>query len=289
MVFITFTFEAPAINFNSPRMSVEIAEYKPRQPLDSFVEFYWTGEFNTTYEPRLSQLVVPNGYVELIIHLSDQHCDLQTGSNWGQSPNYTIIGLYTRPYEVQFRSHVRTFGIRFKPEGVYNLFGVPASIFSERFEDMELVLGSHFRDYCSRLRETGNIHQKLNLTRQYLLNQLQNHYPEKTYLNRAADLIRVENFTSKVDELSGKVYISRRQLEREFKEKIGLSPKQYIRIARLNAINRYLQSGREINLGSLSLEAGFADQAHLCREFKTFAGLPPAKFMESAERFIVNV
>jgi AraC-like DNA-binding protein len=270
-------------------MSVEITEYKPGQPLDSFVEFFWTGEFNTTYQPRLSQLVVPNGYVELIIHITDQHCDLQSGSNWGQSPDYTIIGLYTRPYEVQFRSYVRTFGIRFKPEGIYNIFGIPASLFTEQFKDMELVLGSHFRDYCSRLRESEDTSQKLALTHQYLLNQLQNHYPEKTYLNRAADLIRVENFTSKVDELPGKVYISRRQLEREFKEKIGLSPKQYIRLARLNAINRYLQSGREINLGSLSLEAGFADQAHLCREFKTFAGLPPAKFMESVERFIVNV
>ena len=270
-------------------MSVEITEYKPSPPLDSFVEFFWAGEFNTTYEPRLSQLVVPNGFVELVIHLTDHHCDLQTGSYWGQSPDYTIIGLYTRPYEVQFRSHVRTFGIRFKPEGVYNLFGIPASLFTERFEDMESVLGSHFRDYCSCLREMGDIAQKLNLTRQYLLNQLQKNYPEKTYLNRAADLIRVENFTSKVDELPGKVYISRRQLEREFKEKIGLTPKQYMRIARLNAINRYLQSGGDINLCSLSLEAGFADQSHLCREFKTFAGLPPAKFMESAEQFIVNV
>jgi len=270
-------------------MSVEITEYNPSPPLDSFVEFFWSGEFNTTYEPRLSQLVVPNGFVELVIHLSDHHCDLQSGSKWGQSPDFTIIGLYTRPYEVQFRSHVRTFGVRFKPEGVYNLFGISASLFSERFDDMESVLGSHFRNYCSRLRESGDIAQKLNLTHQYLLKQLQNHYPEKTYLNRAADLIRHDNFTSKVDELPGKVYISRRQLEREFKEKIGMTPKQYMRIARLNAINRYLQSGGEIHLGSLSLEAGFSDQAHLCREFKTFAGLPPAKFMESVERFIVNV
>jgi len=92
-----------------------------------------------------------------------------------------------------------------------------------------------------------------------------------------------------VEDLRGKVFISRRQLEREFREKIGLTPKQYMRIARLNAINRYLLSGSNLNLGSLSLEAGFADQAHLCREFKTFAGLPPAKFIESLEQFIVNV
>jgi len=37
------------------------------------------------------------------------------------------------------------------------------------------------------------------------------------------------------------------------------------------------------------VEAGFADQAHLCREFKTFTGIPPAKFKESIEQYIVNV
>lgn len=270
-------------------MSVKITEYKPSAPLNSFVEFYWEGNFNTTVEPKFSQLVIPNGSVELVIHLSDFHCDLQNGNSWGQSPDYTIIGLHTRPYEVRFRNHVHAFGIRFKPEGIYNLFGIPASQFLEQFEDMELVLGRHFRDFCSRLREACGISQKLEHTRRYLLAQLQNNHPETTYLNHAADLIRRANYTTKVDELPGKVYISRRQLEREFKRKVGVSPKQYMRIARLNAINRYLQTGTQISLSKLSLETGFADQAHLCREFKTFSGVSPVKFMESVEQFMVKV
>lgn len=274
---------------NDGTMSIKIIEYKPVPPLDSFVEFYWTGEFNTESKPLLSQHVIPNGYVELIIHLSDLHCDLHAGNHWGQSPDYTIIGLYTRPYEVRFRSYVQTFGIRFKPECIYNLFGIPAANFSRRFEDMELVLGSHFREYCLKLREANSLRLKLHLTHDYLIEQLKNHHPEKTYLNRAADLIRMSGNIVKVDDLPGKVYISRRQIERGFKKIIGMSPKQYMRIARLNEINRYLQSGSEINFSHLSLEAGYADQAHLCREFKTFAGVPPAKFKESIEQFILNI
>lgn len=269
-------------------MSVKITEYKLSPPLSSFVEFCWEGDFNTTSEPLLSQLVVPNGFVELIIHQSDSHCDLLAENSWRQSPDYTIIGLYTRPYEVQFRYHVNVFGIRFKPEGIYNMFGIPASLFSERFDDMESVLGSDFREFCSKLRDAKQISQKLMLTRNYLLKQLQKHYPEKTYINRAADLIRQPESIVKIEELPGKVYISLRQLEREFKLKVGVTPKQYMRIARINAINRYLQTNTEMNLGELSHETGFSDQAHLCREFKLFSGLPPAKFMESVENYIVN-
>jgi AraC-like DNA-binding protein len=270
-------------------MSVKLTEYNPEPPLSSFVEFYWKGDFNTSSEPVLSQLVVPNGYVELVIHLSDLHCDLLSARGWGQSPDYTIIGLYTRPYEVQFRSLVNVFGIRFKPEGIFNLFGVPASLFSERFEDMEAVLGCYFREYCSKLRETNDTGKQIILTRSYLLNQLQKNYPEQTYLNYAADMIRDLNSIERVDELPGKVYISRRQLEREFMYKIGVTPKQYMRIARLNAINRYLQANSNLSLGALSYEAGFSDQAHLTREFKSLVGVPPAKFRDEIEQYIINV
>ncbi len=270
-------------------MSVKLTEYNPDPPLSSFVEFYWKGDFNTASEPLLSQLVVPNGYVELVIHLSEFHCDLFSARGWGQSPDYTVIGLYTRPYEVQFRSLVHVFGIRFKPEGIFNLFGIPASSFSERFEDMEAVLGSYFCEYCSKLRETNDTGQQIALTRSYLLKQLQKNHPEQTYLNYAADIIREMNNIVRIEELPGKVYISRRQLEREFMQKIGVTPKQYLRIARLNAINRYLQANTNQSLGALSYETGFSDQAHLTREFKSLVGVPPAKFRDAIEQYIVNV
>lgn len=269
-------------------MAIQITAYKPSEFLQPFVEVFWEGDFNLEQEPELMQRVVPNGFVELIIHRSDDHCYLPDRNLWSPSPDYTIIGLYTRPYEVRFRNLVNIFGIRFKPEGIYNLFGIPASVFTESYEDMELVLGKRFRNYCSELRDVARTDRRLKLTERYLLGQLENNHPELTYVNRAAEMIRRSEGFEKIGELPEKVYVSLRQLEREFKQKIGTTPKRYMRIARLNEVHRKLEEQQELALTDVAFDCGYADQAHFIRDFKGIMGVKPTLFVKNRELFIVN-
>ncbi|MDR8390803.1 helix-turn-helix domain-containing protein [Aliifodinibius sp. S!AR15-10] len=269
-------------------MSVQIQEFSPGKDLRPYVEFFWEGQFNLSGTTTLYQKVVPNGFVELVIHPSDSHCHLPIGDGWSSSPDYTIIGLYTRPYEVQFPHYVNVFGIRFKPEGIYNLFGIPASVFSEKYEDMELVLGREFKEYCERLRETPHVGQRLKLTTNFLLKKLEQNSAEITYLNRAAEMIRRSEGFNKIDDLPDKVYISQRQLEREFNKKIGITPKRYMRIARLNEVHRKLEEEQELELTKIAFDCGYADQAHFIRDFKSFMGVNPTLFTKNRHQFIVN-
>lgn len=269
-------------------MSVTIIEYKPADYLQPFVQFFWEGNFNITLEPLLKQQVAPNGFVELIIHLTDDHCFLPAGNRWSRSPDYTIIGLYTRPYEVQFPCLVKTFGIRFKPEGIYNLFGIPASVFSENYEDMELVLGKEFSEYCSKLREASDTRHKLKITERYLLTQLKRNNRDLSYVNRAAEMIRRPNSLEKIDDLPGRVYISLRQLEREFKQKVGITPKQYHRITRLNDVYRRLEENQQVEFTKIAFDCGYADQAHFIRDFKSIMGVKPTIFIKEKQQYIVN-
>jgi len=269
-------------------MDIEIIEYRPSQQLQPYVELLWEGNFNIRKKPELTQKVVPNGFVELIIHNTDVHCHLTQENRWSFSPDYTIIGLYTQPYEVQFRNFVNVFGIRFKPEGIYNLFGIPASIFSERYEDMELVLGPAFREYCLALRESLSIEQRLRLTNHYLAEQLRKHHPEINYVNRAAELIRQAGRVYRIDKLPEMVYISLRQLEREFRDKVGTTPKRYLRIARINDVYRKLENGEKVDFTSLAFECGYSDQAHFIRDFKSFTGIKPSLYKKERNLFIVN-
>ena len=269
--------------------NIQIQEYRPSPLLSPFVDAYWQGDFNMRSEGLLSQRVVPNGHVDIIIHLTDLHCDLYHPNGWGQSPDYTIIGLYTRPYEVKFSRRVQVFSIRFKPEGVYNIFGVPASEFKEGFDDMSLVMGRRFRDYCDRLRETTGIRKMIALTEQYLLKSAARNSFNMGYVNRAAEIIRSTGGAVRIDELPRKVFISQRQLEREFKEKIGISPKRYLRLARLAEVHRQMGTGNVPDLSRITYHCGYADQAHFIRDFKSFTGEIPTAFLKQRERFLVNV
>ena len=171
-------------------MNTLIKEYMPCESLRPFVELFWEGSFNINATIQMSMQMIPTGCLELIIHLNDLHCDLENDNTWSQSPDYMIMGLFTQPYEVRFKNYVKVFAIRFKPEGIYNVFGVPASVLKERYEDMSMVLGSSFLDFSHRLKEEKNVFSMIQRTENYLLKNLLAKKIDVNYVNLAADLIR---------------------------------------------------------------------------------------------------
>ena len=270
-------------------MNVLIKEIDPLPELRPYVSCFWEGDFNLTRSPLLTQRVVPNGYVEIIIHTTPVHCSLFKGLDWSPSPDYAIVGLHTEPYVVKFNEQVRVFGLRLKPEGIFNLFGVPSSNFNSTYEDMESVLGADFGDLCNRLCEAPNWKTSVALTSDYLLRSLRKKSIDLNYVNRAAEIIRTRGGAIVMDELSDEVCISRRQLEREFSNKLGITPKHYMRLLRVNEVHRQLMLKNELNLLDVSYFCGYADQAHFIREFKSFTGYSPKIFLRKRHEFIVNV
>jgi AraC-like DNA-binding protein len=269
-------------------MSVLFNEYKPSEQLKPFVEFFWTGIFNTGASAFFEQRVIPNGYVELIIHLSDFHCELLQGKDYSPSPNFTIIGLFTKPYDVHFRKKVNVFGIRFKPEGVYNIFGIPAAEIGSDFADIKNITGRRFIEFTEQLKEAKTVADRIILAEKYLSQNLNRNRINLYYLNLAAEIIRHKKGMLSIEELSAAVFISTRQLEREFKQKLGISPKFYMRIARLNEVNRRIQKGYRFILSDLAYSSGYTDQAHFIKDFKYFTGESPSIFVREKDRFIIN-
>lgn len=64
-------------------------------------------------------------------------------------------------------------------------------------------------------------------------------------------------------------------MEREFRQRVGVSPKTLSRIARFQNLLRL--SGRDASRSwsDLAAASGYADQAHLVREFREFSGTTP--------------
>lgn len=267
-------------------MNVRFSEYRPSFALSPFVQAYYTGDFNLYSENNFVQSVVPNGCIEMIIHLTNDHCELVKSESWGKSPEFTLIGLQTKPYEVKFHDMVQIFGIRFNPEGIYNIFGVPPALFTATFEDSSDVLGVTFKDYCSRLRDAKSIQQKIRLTEDFLLKKMSEHTQDFDYVRLASETIRKHHGMLTLEKLIQQVPISPRQLQREFKRRFGITAKEYMRLSRLNAIQQYMQGSDMVNLTELSYDTGFADQSHFIREFRQLAGTNPRSFLKQRENFL---
>ena len=76
-----------------------------------------------------------------------------------------------------------------------------------------------------------------------------------------------------------------RRLERAFARAVGVSPKVLDRVLRLRRAIRALERGTP-GWSAIACEAGYADQAHLIREFRSLAGITPARW--AAERRAVG-
>jgi AraC-like DNA-binding protein len=269
-------------------MGVLINEFLPAIPLQPFIEKYRQGTFNTLSNAAFGQKVVPHGYLDLIIHLTDSHCDLVYHKEWRHSSDFTMIGLWTEPYRVRFRHKVDVFNIRIKPEGMFELFGIPAAEIANNQADVEEILGKSFIELCAKIREAKVINDKVQLADQYFLKRLESVETDRRYVQMAAALIRDNNFNISIDKLSDEVCISTRQLEREFKKKIGLSPKMYMRIARIKEVHRLLSENMPVNWPSITYSLGYSDQAHFIRDFKMLTGESPTVFLNEKDNFLVS-
>ena len=79
-----------------------------------------------------------------------------------------------------------------------------------------------------------------------------------------------------VNELSDYVGVNRSYLCRLFKEKLGVSPKQYIRSFRMNTAAKLLEE-TNLSIGQIALSAGYEDQLYFSTAFRDFFGHSPTE------------
>lgn len=269
-------------------MGVQMKGYEPAAALRPFVAQYWDGTFIGKPTAALEQKVFPSGYIELVLHLSDARCELKVNSAWNESAAFSLVGFWTAPFLLQFRDKVETFGIRFKPEAMYFIFGVPAAEFINCSANLEEIFDPSFTSFCLHIEELKTVEERIQLADAYLLKRLYKAENRQPYVQMAADLIRRRKGEISVESLSDEVCISTRQLEREFKNKLGMSPKTYMRIARLNMVLQLINQHPSISLAQLSYQGGYADQAHFIRDFKQITGELPSVYVSEQKSFKIS-
>ena len=68
-------------------------------------------------------------------------------------------------------------------------------------------------------------------------------------------------------------------MERLCLRTLGLRPKEFVRVSRLQAVLRRLIAKPQTTLADCAAEFGFADQTHMTREFSTLGHITPAAWL----------
>ena len=100
---------------------------------------------------------------------------------------------------------------------------------------------------------------------------------EAALVDRRIDVVARLAASTPVADLADRVGLSRRHLGRLAHEHLGFSPKAFGRIARFDRAVKLARARPGDAWGRLAAAAGYADQAHLTREFVAIGGIRPGE------------
>lgn len=227
----------------------------------------------------------------LIFHLADREGSQLLDHRSGKTlvtPPAGIMGPQTfRAVDALWRGRFRDFAVSFQPTGFYRLFGVPMIDLADRIYEASELMGTRVRLLHEQLYQCPTLNDMARTTEGFLLGWLA---AARQYhaVQAAATVILTRHGHVELDDLVHEAGLSQRQFERKFAEQIGMGPKHYCRVARLNYILRLKEARPDRTWTELSYEGGYFDQMHLVKDFKLLAGATPTEFSRLiAEGFTV--
>lgn len=251
-------------------------EHLPQPTLRQHVECIW---FVTVEEPlsnHASERVLPDGCLEWIFHLGASFERHLPDGSWEQQPRSFLVGQLTRHLLLQPVGWPSVMGVRFRPGGAYRLLPFPLIELTDQTihtADVWRQEGSAIEDAVFNAKTDS---ERVRLVEAFLLRQLSYVDPRPRFEATVAQIIESGGQT-RVDQLAERVGFSARQLEREFRVSIGLSPKSFARIIRFQNLLRIVGEGMLQEWADVALAVGYSDQPHMVREFRAFTGQTPTE------------
>lgn len=259
-------------------------EKQPSPHLAEYVKCFWSMEDSAPATLAAPEPVVPDGCLEIVFNLADRFHRFHAANDIETQPATIVAGQMRRSVLIKPTGRISLFGIRFQHAGAFPFFQFSLSELTDRIESIDSVWGASGKEIEGRIFEAGTFAERTAVVETIFTSQLTSNKKFDRSIIEAARLIVGKDGGVPIRRAAKSVGVSERQLEREFKQKIGVSPKLFSRIIRFQRLLKSLEGEGADGLLEKALEFGYYDQAHMAHEFKEFAGTSPAKFIDDAHR-----
>lgn len=239
-------------------------EYRPHPSLADYIKCLWVVERD--FQPLNGIIdILPDSYVEVIFNFGST-CQVNTGSFLWELPACYVVTMFDKPFRLHTTGVLKTIGIRFFPWGFKPLMKLDLNLAVPIY-----ILDDSWQSLSKRLQYVSNEEAFIVLQQHFMqtvitvqLHQVEALLTSQLLFNQRGEI--------KIDDLAQRCYLSRRQLERKFREIVGISPKMLARQIRFEHVRDHLCREPNNKLSVLAEEYGYADQAHLSRDFKGYSG-----------------
>jgi AraC-like DNA-binding protein len=190
-----------------------------------------------------------------------------------------ITGLFDTYKIFKNSTNIGSILVHFSATGARAFFDTPThELYNGSYSLEELIDKSCVREIEEKLSEANDDNQRISLVEQFFLSRLQNTEPDEMVLE-AVRVIKNARGNIRMLQLADELNISTSQMEKRFRAMVGASPKKFASIVRFNAVLNGYQKGKD--WCDLAFLAGYFDQAHFIKSFKSFTGLTPEQYFHN--------
>jgi AraC-like DNA-binding protein len=251
---------------------------RPCEPLRPFIAGY-TGYLQVGAAPGLHR-GLPSPYLTLIVALGDPisvvaHVDPREPA----ADYWTLIGgLHTSPALIAHPGRQAGIQVAVRPLGARALFGLPAGELAGRDIGADVLLGPTAHELSERVAQAQTWDERFAGVEAVLLRRLCPDALVRPEVDWAWRRLLDSGGRTSIAKLAADVGWSTRYLDRVMRVETGLSPKVAARVVRFDNARRRLAVGG-ISVAAVAAETGYHDQAHLARDFRSFAGCAPSVWL----------
>jgi AraC-like DNA-binding protein len=245
-------------------------------PTASRLQHHVTRVWETAGTGTAQDTILPQGTFEIIFNFAGETKMLsQRDQQVTTAPRCFIQGMYTQAFTVQFTGRYHLLGVCLQPQYIQRLLRLVPGELHNRALDLTLI-DPVFNALWHRLQELRSFAEKLALL-ETAFPTLQDGECDRSGALSHLFLSGGTAVFQTVDELARKVCYSTRQLNRVVQDLYGISAEE------LTTYKKFMESVRLIHaeegsLTGVAYSAGFYDQAHFCRTFKSFTSLTPGQY-----------
>src|SRR4051794_26352109 len=246
-------------------MSSNYRELPPPPALRDAVEAVWLRQ--PALQDGRSIAILPDGCMDLIYRYKVRE---DGGLGGGQ---LLVSGPDRSAQQITLQRDIGFFGLRLRPGRARQLLDVDARPLVNAGTVVAAIFPqlARLEQRLADCRSAADLVRRLEHEVGLLAGRTTNAAPPRRVL---AALARLRQSPIRVDALAGELGLTPRSLHREIVAWTGLGPKRLARIFRLQTSLCRLRAGRN-SLALLAMEAGYADQAHMTREFRALAAATP--------------
>ncbi|MEY2636074.1 MAG: hypothetical protein RLZZ197_550 [Bacteroidota bacterium] len=245
-----------------------IIEYrKPSEALAPFVDHLWEKQVDESgIIPYEIETIFPEDQAVLTYSFGkDYYRSHANTSNFKSINGIQLEGLHQAPNFYKHQPGIHIFGVKFRAGGLYPFLTSPVAATNNLSTDADSIFSM-----LPALNSSMNFNERCEQIEAFLLAHLIDKQAKK-YIKLLMWL----------DEIESESTASYKTLSRLFQEVLGISPKEYVQIKRVNQSLALFASSKDIKSQDLADQLGYYDSAHFINEFKKYTGKTPKSLKNS--------